>query len=545
MRFIMASAIERVCPPPVLAPQDEKTTLATPQRGKRPDKEVTSFACEVLRVYHGLREFSDVYSDDLLPQELIDNRHENTPRYERMQQGVNSLTGRVTKLAKVDPRIQTLFELMVKTAVKEDDGNEGLREIESMVHELIGNENIIPDHPFLKHGLVCVKDDFPLLDIKPENLITETDLIEMIELKGILLDSKSALVRIHGDESFITDTFNDFEKLLTLPEGRELAIKLVKINTELLINHDKRDRYTCATNSITLTKNHDLRYGHSTSGLARIMIPKYITLAHEVIHSLHSKAGEFKSHISCKNPELWTNQEEIDTIGHHQEIAGLTENAFIRGTFHLQRKYHAIPPALEPSHYSLDQSIEECKLLNQDDTLIDFIRTNKLTEAQISKIFLNYILIYDGSLKVVHELLNTPKGQQFFKESTNFTGIFEKAASKNDISMVERLFSQYPAESENIASKVKANLVLNSLSESLDLVKLFIDKNFHLKVKSELPNILKRIYYPSRRILSETKREMLKAVVKNKELLNISDEDLALFRKTPGLSAEIQQLLTS
>jgi hypothetical protein len=193
----------------------------------------------------------------------------------------------------------------------------------------------------------------------------------------------------------------------------------------------------------------------------------------------------------------------------------------------------------------LDQSIEECKLLNQDDTLIDFIRTNKLTEAQISKIFLNYILIYDGSLKVVHELLNTPKGQQFFKESTNFTGIFEKAASKNDISMVERLFSQYPVESENIASKVKANLVLNSLSESLDLVKLFIDKNFHLKVKSELPNILKRIYYPSRRILSETKREMLKAVVKNKELLNISDEDLALFRKTPGLSAEIQQLLTS
>jgi len=540
----MSSAIERMYLSPAMESKGEESIFTTPQREKRPDEEITSFACEVLRVYHGLREFSSLYSDDSLPEELIDNRHENTPRYERMQQGVNSLKGRVTKLAEVDARIQTLFDLMVKTVVREDEGNEGLSEIETMVHELIGNENVIADHPFLKHGVVCLKDNSHL-DIKPENLITETDLNTMIELKEHLLNPERELVRIKGDTSFITDTFNDFEKLLTFPEGRELALKLIRCNTELPISHDKRDYYTCATNSITLTKNHGLRYGHSTSGLARMIIPKYITLAHELIHSLHSNFGEFKSHISCKNPDLWTNQEEIDTIGHHKKIAGLTENAFIRGTFHLQRKYHAIPPALEPSQYTLDQLIEECKLLEQDDTLIDFIRTNELTETQISKIFLDYILNYDGPSKVVHELLNTPKGKQFFKKSTNFKVIFEGAAKKNDISMVERLFSEYPAESENIASKVKATLVLTSLNKNLDLVKLLIDKNFHLKVKSELPNILKQIYYPSRRFLSETKREMLKAVVRNKELLNISDEDLALLRKTPGLSAEIQQLLTS
>jgi hypothetical protein len=157
----MASAIERIYSAPALETKGEESILTTPQREKRPDEEVTSFACEVLRVYHGLREFSDVYYDDLLPQELIDNRHENTPRYERMQQGVNSLKGRVTKLAEVDARIQTLFDFMVKTVVKGDEGNEGLGEIKTMVHELIGNENIIPDHPFLKHGVVCLKDNPP------------------------------------------------------------------------------------------------------------------------------------------------------------------------------------------------------------------------------------------------------------------------------------------------------------------------------------------------------------------------------------------------
>jgi hypothetical protein len=427
---------------------------------------------------------------------------------------------------------------MVKTVVKGDEGNEGLREIETMVHKLIGNENIIPDHPFLKHGLVCVKDDFPLLDIKPENLITETDLIEMIELKGILLDSKSALVRIHGDESFITDTFNDFEKLLTLPEGRELAIKLVKINTELLINHDKRDRYTCATNSITLTKNHDLRYGHSTSGLARIMIPKYITLAHEVIHSLHSNAGEFKSHVGCKKPELWTNQEEKNTIGHHKKIAGLTENAFIKHTFHLQRLYHFVPPALEPSQYTLDQLIKECKRLKQDDSLIDFIKTNELTIEQTYKVF-DYIYGDIWPSKLAHAILDTSIGKQFCKESDNTTVIFLTAARNNDISMVERLFLEFPKQCQDCNSQLKAFLILDSLNKNLELSKLFIKNNFHLEFKTEFANTLRQ------KFLSESTKQNLKAVVRNKELLNISEKDLALLRKTPGLPAEIQQLLTS
>jgi hypothetical protein len=360
----------------------------------------------------------------------------------------------------------------------------------------------------------------------------------MIELKDHLLHQEEGLVKIDGDKSFITYTFDDFEKLLTFPEGRELALNLIRFNRKLLITRDKRDYYTCATNSITLTKNHDLRYGHSTSGLARIMIPKYITLAHEVIHSLHSNAGEFKSHISCKNPELWTNREEKNTIGHHKKIAGLTENAFIKHTFHLQRLYHFAPPALEPSQYTLDQLIEEYKRLKQDDSLIDFIKTNELTKEQTHKVF-EYTYDDIWLSKLAHAILDTSAGKNYCKDPDNFATIFHTAASNNDISMVERLFLEFPQQSEDCGSKFKTFLVLDSFNINLELSKLFIKNNFHLELKTELSNIL------GRKFLSENAKQNLKAVVRNKELLNISEKDLTDLRSKPGLSAEIQQLLTS
>jgi hypothetical protein len=80
---------------------------------------------------------------------------------------------------------------------------------------------------------------------------------------------------------------------------------------------------------------------------------------------------------------------------------------------------------------------------------------------------------------------------------------------------------------------------LDSLDENLDLTKLLVKYNFHLEVKTELSKIL------GRKILLGKTEQYLKAVVRNKELLNISEKDLALLRKTPGLPAEIQQLLTS
>jgi hypothetical protein len=535
----MSSAIERIYLSPVLESKGDESIFTAPQRGKRPDKEVTSFACEVLRVYHGLREFSDMYSDDLLPQELINNCHENTPRYERMQQGVNSLTGRVTKLAKVDPRIQTLFELMVKTVVKGDEGNKGLRKIETMVHDLIGNENVIPDHPFLKHGLVCVKNDFPLIDIKSENLITKGNLDVLIYLRKKLLDLKKGFVRIKGDTSFILDTLNDFEKLLTFPEGGELAYRLMKCNTKLRISHSEINHYNHHSNSIGLNKINSVKYGHSTSGLARIRSPNYITLAHELIHSLHSNAGENKSHISCKNPELWTNREEKITIGHHKKIAGLTENAFRKRTFHLERLYHLSPPGLELSDYTLDLLIKECTLLKHDDSLIEFIKTNELTIEQTQKVF---DFIYGNiSLfsKIAHAILDTSIGKQFCKQSDNFFDIFHTAVTKNNLSIVERLCLEFPKQCQDCDSQFKTFLVLDSLDENLDLTKLLVKYNFHLEVKTELSKIL------GRTILLHKTEQYLKAVVKNKELLNISEKDLRDLRSKPGLPAEIQQLLTS
>jgi len=533
----MSSAIERVGPPAVLEPQDEKTTLATPQREKRPDEEVTSFACKVLKVYHALREFSYLYSDDSLPEEFIDNRHENTPRYERMQKGVNSLTGRVTKLAEVDARIQTLFDLMVKTVVKEDDGNEGLREIEAMVHELIGKEKIITDHPFLKHGVVCVKDDFTP-DLIPKNLLTERDLKKMIELKDHLLHPEKGLVKIDGDTSFSTTINNDFEKLLTFAGGRKLARKLIRHRKGLVINKGEKDLFTPTTNSITLSNKKALRYGSSASGVERVIHPPYFTLAHECIHFLHFIEGRFKGHASCEKPELWTNQEEQDTIGHHKRGVGLTENTFIKRTFHLPRKYHIHPQDLESFDRSLEKLILGYIHHKKDSHLIDLIKEVRLETEHIDPI-VDYICEHNWVSSIAHELLSSSIGKVFFKDNENFKEILFYATRKNDIKIVERLLSEFSEELENMDPEVKAILIMDSLFTNLKISRLLHKNKFNIGARNVLSKGLQSGNFP------ENIEELLSVYVKNKELLNISDEDLALFRKTPGLSTEIQQALTS
>jgi hypothetical protein len=201
--------------------------------------------------------------------------------------------------------------------------------------------------------------------------------------------------------------------------------------------------------------------------------------------------------------------------------------------------YHFVPPALEPSQYTLDQLIEEYKRLEQDDSLIDFIKTNELTIEQTQKVF-DYIY---GNIslfsKLAHAILDTSSGKNYCKDLDNFKSIFQFAATDNDISIVERLFLEFPKQCQDCDSQLKAFLVLDSLNVNLELSKLFIKNNFHLELKTELSNIL------GRKFLSESTKQNLKAVVRNKELLNISEKDLALLRKTPGLPAEIQQLLTS
>jgi hypothetical protein len=122
MRFIMTSAIEggRQGLISVIEGGGEGGGKP-PQEGARLDNKVINVALEVLKVCIGLREFSNVYRNDALPIELIDNRHQDTPRYERMQQGFNSVKERVVELSKADPRIRILFDLMVETFTNYDE----------------------------------------------------------------------------------------------------------------------------------------------------------------------------------------------------------------------------------------------------------------------------------------------------------------------------------------------------------------------------------------------------------------------------------------
>jgi hypothetical protein len=140
---------------------------------------------------------------------------------------------------------------------------------------------------------------------------------------------------------------------------------------------------------------------------------------------------------------------------------------------------------------------------------------------------------------IAHELLSSSIGKKFIKDNENFKEILFYATRKNDITIVKRLLSEFSEELENMKLEEKAILIMDSLFTNLEISRLLHKNKFNIGARNVLSKGLESGNFP------ENIEELLSVYVKNKELLNISDEDLALFRKTPGLSAEIQQLLTS
>ena len=223
------------------------------------------------------------------------------------------------------------------------------------------------------------------------------------------------------------------------------------------------------------------------------------------------------------------------TIGDHKKVEDLTENGFIRHTFHLLRKYHQAPPALDFNAYTLNQKIVELKLFNRVDDLIDLIKENELTKEQAREI-IDYLYKSKCISDVFHKILDIPIGKEVLKDPVYFKTLIFNAVVENDIEMVKRLTLEFQEECEKIQIHLKRYLVMTSLMKNIELTKLLIEKTFHFEVKQILTTML------GGKIIPISMRQKIKAVVENRKMLDLTEEDLIKFRDDTALPAEIRAL---
>ena len=480
-----------------------------PQRDKELDEKITSFACEVLRVYHGLDEFHHLYRGSKIS-EFSMNRHGNDPCFEKMQRGFNSLKERAKDLKKSATGIAKLFNLMVSDVCQKKFGKKALPSIELMVHDLIGKDKIIPNHSFLKQGVVCIKDDFaPAL--KPENLITESELTLMESLMKGLFNTKNGVIEIKGDEDFITHVKNDIEKLITFPEGRILAEKLIEKKTKLKIIKSDNNGY-CDLNTIILNNIPNLVFGHSKTDIVRIWTPSYIALVHEWIHAIHYLYKDASDDLASENPKLWANQEEINTIGGPKSTStlGITENDVRKRTFQPQRNYHVAPPELFHWNYTLNQKIEEYILFDQVDDLISIIKQNPRIKREPMREVVEYTHISKWHSDLIHAVLNTESGEFIFSRQKESEAIFLKAVLNNDTEVVKRLLSMFSDQCEAIPIDTLSKITASSFKRgNLDLTNLLIGIKFDPKVIQDLLTPDELIEFCSKATMAAEIREYL------------------------------------
>ncbi len=478
--------IASTCQSSLLAIVSEGGASKPPERDEELNEKITFFACEVLRVYHGLDEFKHLYKG-LEISGFIENRHGNDPCCEKMQKGFNSLKDRAKAIKKSDTGIKKLFNLMVRDVYQEKFKKKALPSIELMVRHLIGEDKIIPSHPFLKHGLVCIKDDFaPAL--KPENLITESELTLMENLMKGLFNTENGVIKIKGDEAFVTHVKNDIEKLITFPEGRILVEKLIGKKTELTIVKSNNNAY-CLSNTIVVDNIPNLVFGHSKTDIVRIYTPSYITLAHELIHAIHYLYEDFTNDLASENPKLWADQEEINTIGGPKNTStlGITENDVRKRTFQPQRNYHVGPPELFYWNYTLNQKIDEYILFDNDDALINIIKKNPQIKREPMEKVVEYTHKSKWHSGLIHEVLNTESGEFIYSRKEASKAIFLKAILNNDTEVVKRLLSMFPDQCEAIPIDTVSKLIASSFKQgNLELTNVLIGIKLDPKVIQDL-----------------------------------------------------------
>ncbi len=402
------------------------------------DQRVTSVATEILEMAHGLKEYGQLYKDKPLMDRFKNGSNIDNLALAKLQRRFTTLKGRVEKLKNVDPRIGRVFKKMVKVGIDDSSKRGGLESLNQDLLSLIGKKNIIDSGPFSKHGIICVKDS-AMPDPRPVNLVSKTELKEMIELRKKVLDPKAGLFKIDGKDlpdifasnKFITKTKNSIEKLLTYKVGRELLKNLCDLVFKdvyrITINPGEVDEADFENNTVLLSqkifRGVGLESGHNVS----INSPRWITLGHELIHMLHYYDETIDGNDDRKDiPDmhLWSNGEEYVTIGDPTKpINPISENGLRQNSLHPLRRYHvsSVP-------YNGD--------------FIQLLKTNQVTREQIKNSIDLCCQTWDPLL--ASKLLDHSIGQQVVKEY--FHAIYPMAELNKDQNTIDRMRNLFPLD---------------------------------------------------------------------------------------------------
>ncbi len=418
-------------------------------------EKVTSFACQVLETTHALKEFASLYvrfEDEGFMVGLMKNLHIQPSGLAKIQKRVNILKNRVIKLQGQDPRVEKLFNQMVEVGIKDSTPRGGLKDIKASVYDLINECNIVDAGPFKKHGTICIKKE-ALPNVQPINVITESELIEMKELRNKLFDPEAGVINIQGGDDFILEVKGDLDKMLAFEEGRIIIRKLCEHKKNLIITQGnpefKRD-----TNQLLINNNIAPLIGFTENVHISIPAPRWITLSHELIHAVHNydDPDMFEQNVFTWKAYGWSNEEEYLTIGDpEKEIDPLSENGLRKNTLHLLRKYHKGGVSKE-GNLALDMRM--CEFNSIDGDFIRMMRKYELSKKDIFTIFRK--CSHSWSSALASELLNHKIGREVIK---HYLQVFFLTAKVNkDQNILNEIALVFPDEFKSLTEDQNTNL---------------------------------------------------------------------------------------
>ncbi len=531
-------------------------------------KEVTSVACEILRVAHELNGFSEIYCNGepnesqykgYLIKGFVENSFEKELKFSKMQNTFNSLKGRVERLKGADPRIETVFNLMTEAGrrgIYNVTNEYGLETIREAVDKIIGKENIVEDSVFRKHGVVCLRGDALPVEVGV-NVISANVLKQMNELRKGLLDPNEGFLDMRSNSSsFNVKVQSDIEKILTFPVGRDLAKEIIDYSQDVRVN--QRESCLFYPNSedgspkdldITINNQVSQFFGFTEQEVVKIKLPTMTGIFHELIHLTDDWKRATYPLMNSSNP--WTNGAEWRTIGDPRDKKidpstnkhYITENSLTENTEHLPRIYHMGPFSAYPHGRTFDSVMERTRMISYKEGLVDYIKENQesLTEENIDQALTYFV--DTNSIAHLNNLLNIPKIVNFLKEGGGLLcyRISDLAIKMEDAKILEGMINLFSTEIVSLDAGEKYRLIIDILRVDLKLITVFEDNDILGEcVKQEVLKDLSLI--AKQNPLNSEGRRKIEAILKCKVEFNITPDNLRVFQEDEGIEPAIRAL---
>lgn len=485
------------------------------------EQKITSFATQILEITNGLKEYRALYKDQAVMNGFKENAHLNRPALAKMQGRFNSLKSRVEKLKYQDPRVKALFNKMIRVGIDDKSKTGGLYFIQNDVIALIGGKNIIDSGPFLKHGTICVKDS-AMPDPRPNNLVSETELKQMKQLRNVLFNPKAGVLKIEGSLAFVSKTKRQLEKMLTYEAGRQILKELCEHKKELTIRSGSRNEACYLSNEVFLTHKGVTLIGYENGLNATIPSPPWIILGHELVHMLHHYSNEFLVNREMVTPDeyLWTDGEEYKTIGDPKNpINPISENGLREKSIHPLRIYHRGGFKSGP----LEVKIEKCFEGNITGDLVEILRSDQLTHNEMEEMIGECFKKWRP--EIVLELLKYPLSKEIIKK--NLLLFFTAAKANGDEICVEKMISEFGQECDFYQGDQEFELFAKMMNPSNRLFGFWYDSSSGEKdFKLSKHQIIESIVFECSKKWNRENAEQLLKYASSKEIVQ---ENLWLF----------------